>query len=1709
MRQFGFFIGAFLVFFFQVDFALAKISYVKAGAAGDGSSWVNASGDLQAVINESSDGDEIWVAAGVYVPNRQINNPGVITSGHRNNAFVVSKNIRIYGGFAGYETGISQRSITENTTVLSGETGHGNLYHVLVFVNGCDALLDGFTIVGGNADGHESILMNGKEFRQDVGGGIFIMRSSPRLNHVIIKENVAVYGGGMYSYHSFPVLTNVVITHNSAGQGGWIYHYYSFPVMANMTVSRNTGGGIFNAVSKPDISNSVVWGNIAYDIHNNIFSRTNCSYSLVQYETADSDFIMRKDDAHEDNAGLFLYVAPDGNDANTGTKDLPLATIAGARDKIRNIKATGLPDGGIIVYFRGGTYNVTETTNLTEEDSGTASSPIVYKAYPGETPLFTGGCYIKGNQFGTVTDVVMLERLSPEVRDKVLCYDLFANGFNFNDLDYSKDFWKEDNLKEHVREEFFDNNYFVRRMQVFMDDEALYLARYPNKKAGIFTENPYNTFLSVTEIYGGRSVPGFEGEEAWDGKNPVFRIDEPRMKNWKSHDDIIVFGMMGAHYENERNLVKEINTQAMTVELQSMPTYGLFDEARVAFENVFEELDRPGEYYIDKNTGVLYLYPIKEMKDATVKVSVFDENFMIDVREASYLTFSGLTFELTKGSVFFIRGGQNCTVENCEMKNFAIWGVRLGDNALTTGNYAEAMTKNEFDASLNLIPASDNGYNHKITGCNFLNTGHHACRIASGNVGTREKGNMVFENNVIKYSGLIGSTYRSGLELQGAGITVKNNSFFYCLGQAINGNIIDTEIIYNEFCDSPCDMAEDTGTLYLNYLNTNDGVKIRYNFFHDVTNADNRFGYYFGHALRAVVGYDNNAPFRDFSYNVVYNYPSAGQISIVAPWTCFNNIFVDCDVVLPYYGEFFDSYKGKTAMDLLTEQSQSTIAAFYTSGLYKTPLWKETYPELYEYYEYMANGKADLQQPMDMIYNNLIVNINKSFHDRNSSLDELQLPAQVSVDPKYGKINNNTYLFHNPGFPGVVNRNLQLSQEVTRRYGLQWIDMSKIGSPKAKRNNIVLPVTSMLVHNDSELKEALDDGSIDEIIFANDITVNRSDLVICPRRAKSDLVIDGNGYTLKEFMVSGYDNTKPIRLESKGTICSITVRSLNIQGHNGAGNVYISATESVGLVYRNVTYKGPKLAENVYGSILVDNSNIHISFPEGGAYMGEAVKANRICFRDHVNIRKDYDSDGTMEAVLKLTGPDPSLIIETFPRQTEVAVEYSGLEIGEERYIGGGGAIDADNPFDFIVETNAAFRYNGFYEYLSGAKPKHIVENWNSTIGVIIYEDAQRGATDKILSVDGDVTIGMTSSIDIDVHAPSQCLLEVGGNLHIRPGGNMWLGGYKYDPTIPGIEASKYPVLLMKGGPNSNILFDRPAELIIKSQNTQQEWMRSIGFVSDGTIKFIAHQLSFAERMSESETTYQAEDNGLIIVEAVVKGGIDGVTQSLTYQTENGVLINGGDLTRESIDLKNITHFHLVSEREQLQLESGEYENRNEIIYEPDKYPSASGNIDRNVDPLFQNISAANFRLKPESPLIDAGDNQKYFEVAGLIQDKGSVTDLIYNVNSSDLMQKDETDIAGNVRIIGDFIDIGAYEYDPSETGNAPFTELTGNIVIWSQQGKLYIHAEKPERINIYTLSGILIRTLNLQENETATISLDMGIYIVVPSGGKARKTVI
>ena len=263
------------------------IIYVSETGAGngEGSSWKNATKGLATplyIAQTNPNIKEIWVTNGTYAPKYEAGNG---TTG-RDRAFVLVKNVKLYGGFNGSETSVLERS--GEASVLDGN----GAYHTVISAGDAGtALLDGFVITGGNADGTEKITVNGQAVPQGDGGGIYNVASSLAITNVIISGNNANWGGGLYNHgSSTATVTNALIVGNTASSdGGGVCNNESSPVFTNVTISKNAaynGAGMANYNgAEAKINNSIIWGNAAgTQVYNNADSNPTYSYTLAEDE---------------------------------------------------------------------------------------------------------------------------------------------------------------------------------------------------------------------------------------------------------------------------------------------------------------------------------------------------------------------------------------------------------------------------------------------------------------------------------------------------------------------------------------------------------------------------------------------------------------------------------------------------------------------------------------------------------------------------------------------------------------------------------------------------------------------------------------------------------------------------------------------------------------------------------------------------------------------------------------------------------------------------------------------------------------------------------------------------------------------------------------------------------------------------------------------------------------------------------------------------------------------------------------------------------------------------------------------------------------------------------------------------------------------------------------------------------------------------------
>lgn len=256
----------------------SRIRYVKSGGTGDGSSWANASGNIQNMINDLADNNpqnqagEVWVAAGTYVPQEQ-----VISGTTYSASFRMRDGVSVYGGFDATNPESSKQDrkkgampwIFENRTILEGSlytagntqwneadkkwAVNSDSRHVVFFAplpseskTGFDRIttLNGVTIRGGYAQGGNGA----DDFLTDRGAGVY-MSVNAYLDECVVTENSATGNGGGVYLNGGRVLNSLVYNNNSDVNGGGVYVDNSGIVLASM-VSNNSasnGGGVYLA----------------------------------------------------------------------------------------------------------------------------------------------------------------------------------------------------------------------------------------------------------------------------------------------------------------------------------------------------------------------------------------------------------------------------------------------------------------------------------------------------------------------------------------------------------------------------------------------------------------------------------------------------------------------------------------------------------------------------------------------------------------------------------------------------------------------------------------------------------------------------------------------------------------------------------------------------------------------------------------------------------------------------------------------------------------------------------------------------------------------------------------------------------------------------------------------------------------------------------------------------------------------------------------------------------------------------------------------------------------------------------------------------------------------------------------------------------------------------------------------------------------------
>lgn len=466
----------------------------------------------------------------------------------------------------------------------------------------------------------------------------------------------------------------------------------------------------------------------------------------------------------------FYYVSPDGDDSNSGSIEAPFQTMTRAKEEIER---AGVPDGGVCVYFREGEYYMpTGEYFYSSRNGGREGSPVVYSSYPGERAVFTGAISLDKNTMVPISEEIASRLPVPE---RVLAFDLTENGIS-------------------VLEEMLPSGYSYRQnvanYELYYGDEKLTLARWPN-----------NQYLKTGKIIERGSRPGF-GETTNQGFTFVYDANRPTY--WEDTEDIWMSGAWSREWAYSNIKIDTIDAQNGTITTVHPSPYGAEEGMPYYYYNILEELDVPGEWYLDRENKILYVYPPGELEDVSLSFT-YNSYVFFRLANTSNIVFQNIDISRTRDSAVNIaENTENIVMQGCRISNIGSNGITMiGRNSgflngeiVNAGSIGIALGSSVDDRKA-LVNAGNFCHNSYIENCGKVTYSYLANVSGVGNI---------FTNNIV----------RDG----------------YAGGIGFGGN--ENLVAYNEISEV-CKLVNDGGAIYSAGRDfTQRGNRICYNYIHDV-----------------------------------------------------------------------------------------------------------------------------------------------------------------------------------------------------------------------------------------------------------------------------------------------------------------------------------------------------------------------------------------------------------------------------------------------------------------------------------------------------------------------------------------------------------------------------------------------------------------------------------------------------------------------------------------------------------------------------------------------------------------------------------------------------------------------------------------------------------------------------------------------------------
>ena len=492
-----------------------------------------------------------------------------------------------------------------------------------------------------------------------------------------------------------------------------------------------------------------------------------------------------------------LYVGPEGLDSQPGTREKPMASLEAARDRLR-----ALEDPPHTLVLLPGAHRRAASFVLDARDSG-----LTVRGAPAARLL--GGEVVTG--WKPSDD----PRLPASARGKVVEVKLTQP------------------LGE-LRRRGFGIPTSPAPPELFVAGVPQTLARWPNGQAW------------ATMTSGGKDRFGAT-------------VELDRLTRWAKAEDLWVHGYWTYDWADSYERVVSVNVAEHL--LATAPPHGVYGYKvgkRFYALNLIEELDEPGEYWIDRKTGTLFAWLPNAGETAVSTL----ESPLIVVSQARGITLERLDLSCSRGAGIELRGGTEVTVAGCVLHGLGTSGISV-----------------------------DGGSSNRVVSCDLFDLGETGVSIAGGDRRTLQPGGHVVENCDIHHYSRLCRTYRPAIGINGVGNRALRNRLHDAPHNAILMGGNDHEVALNEIY-RVCTQTGDAGAVYMGRNLTMRGTVIRNNYFHDI-----------GPTIQAKDGFvDVMAVYLDDCFcgtTIVGNlFERAGRAAMIGGGrdnTIANNLFLNCN----------------------------------------------------------------------------------------------------------------------------------------------------------------------------------------------------------------------------------------------------------------------------------------------------------------------------------------------------------------------------------------------------------------------------------------------------------------------------------------------------------------------------------------------------------------------------------------------------------------------------------------------------------------------------------------------------------------------------------------------------------------------------------------------------------------------------------------------